>query len=61
MNGVPHGWIKVVKETIRSNVPLFSARRMAKDYAEQMYLPAIINSNTVKNEPGHLVTSSAGR
>ena len=37
--GVPHGWIQVIKETIRSNTPLFSARRMTKDYTEQMYLP----------------------
>jgi starch phosphorylase len=38
INGIPHGWIEVVKESIRSNAPLFSARRMAKEYAQQMYL-----------------------
>ncbi len=40
INDIPHGWIQVIKETIRSNTPLFSARRMAKEYTEQMYLPA---------------------
>jgi starch phosphorylase len=40
MNGVPHGWIQIIKETIRSNAPLFSAQRMAKEYTEQMYVPA---------------------
>jgi len=48
INGIPHGWIQVIKETIRSNTPLFSTRRMAKEYTEQMYLPAIQNSQTIK-------------
>ncbi|MBN2462733.1 MAG: alpha-glucan family phosphorylase [Dehalococcoidia bacterium] len=40
ISGIPHGWIQIVKEAIRSNTPLFSARRMAKEYTEQMYIPA---------------------
>ena len=48
INGVPHGWIQVIKEAIRSNAPLFSARRMAKEYTEQMYLPAAQNSQTIQ-------------
>jgi starch phosphorylase len=40
INGVPHGWVQVIKETIRSNAPLFNAQRMAKEYTEQMYIPA---------------------
>jgi starch phosphorylase len=48
INGVPHGWIQVIKEAIRSNAPLFSARRMAKEYTEQMYLPASQNSRTIQ-------------
>ena len=40
-NGVPHGWMSMVKESIRSIVPVFSARRMLKDYIEQMYLAAV--------------------
>lgn len=38
MSGIPHGWLQVVKETIRSNAPMFSARRMVKEYTQQMYL-----------------------
>lgn len=38
INGIPHGWIKVIKESVRSNAPLFSARRMVKEYTQQMYL-----------------------
>ena len=39
LNGVPHGWIRVVKEAIRSVVPAYCARRMLKDYTDQLYLP----------------------
>lgn len=38
--GVPHGWIRLVKEVIRSIVPVFCTRRMLKDYCKQMYIPA---------------------
>ena len=40
VNGIPHGWIRVVKQAIRSCAPLFSSRRMVKEYAEHIYLPA---------------------
>jgi starch phosphorylase len=39
-NGLPHGWIQMAKESIRSIVPRFSARRMIKEYASRMYVPA---------------------
>jgi starch phosphorylase len=38
--GVPHGWMHMVKEAIDSIVPRFCARRMLKEYVEQMYIPA---------------------
>jgi starch phosphorylase len=40
VNGVPHDWIGMVKESIISIVPLFCARRMLKEYTERMYVPA---------------------
>ena len=46
LNGIPHRWLRVIKEAIRTNAPLFSARRMVKDYVEQMYLPAISSYQT---------------
>jgi starch phosphorylase len=46
-NGIPHGWVEMIKESIRSNAPSFSARRMAKDYVTQMYLPAYQSADTV--------------
>ena len=39
-NGVPHGWVRMIKEAINSIVPRFCARRMLKEYIEQMYMPA---------------------
>ena len=38
--GVPHGWIKIAKEAIRTISPEFNACRMMKEYAQRMYLPA---------------------
>lgn len=39
-SGVPHSWMRLVKEAIGSIVPYFSTRRMLKEYIERMYLPA---------------------
>jgi starch phosphorylase len=39
-NGVPNGWVHMVKEAIGSIVPRFCTRRMLKEYVEQMYIPA---------------------
>jgi starch phosphorylase len=50
INGIPHGWVQVIKETIRSNAPLFSAQRMAKEYAEQMYIPAAQADQAARTE-----------
>ncbi len=36
---VPRGWIRIVKEAICSVTPLFSARRMLKEYVERFYRP----------------------
>jgi starch phosphorylase len=39
-DGVPRGWVHIVKEAIGSIVPRFCARRMLKEYIERMYIPA---------------------
>ncbi len=38
--GVPHGWMQVVKEAIRTVTPAFNACRMMEEYNREMYLPA---------------------
>jgi starch phosphorylase len=37
---LPHGWIAVAKEAIRTVAPAFSSRRMLIDYVTKLYLPA---------------------
>jgi glycogen phosphorylase len=39
--GVPHGWVQVMKEAMRTSLAAFSMRRMVKEYVEKMYLPAM--------------------
>jgi glycogen phosphorylase len=40
-NGVPNGWVEVMKESIKSIGALFSTRRMAKEYALNYYQNAL--------------------
>jgi starch phosphorylase len=39
--GIPHRWLKVAKQSIRTILPRFSARRMVKEYVRTMYIPAL--------------------
>ncbi len=39
-DGVPTGWIQIMKNAIRTCTPEFSMRRMVKEYTERFYLPA---------------------
>ncbi len=40
-DGVPHGFVQVMKGAIKSVAPVFSTRRMVKEYIEQFYVPAL--------------------
>jgi len=46
--GVPHRWLRTVKEAICTVTPRFSARRMVKEYVERMYSPALSRKVEVK-------------
>jgi glycogen phosphorylase len=39
-DGIPHAWLRIVKESIRTVTPRFSASRMVKQYVREMYAPA---------------------
>ena len=39
-NGLPHEWLKTVREAIKSAAPYFTTRRMVKEYTGHMYIPA---------------------
>jgi starch phosphorylase len=38
--GVPYEWVRIMKETIKTNAPMFSARRMVREYAQRFYAKA---------------------
>jgi starch phosphorylase len=40
-DGTPHDWVKVMKESIKSNGPRFSTRRMVKEYIQKFYTKAL--------------------
>jgi starch phosphorylase len=40
-DGTPHDWVKVMKESIKSNGPRFSTRRMVKEYIQKFYMKAL--------------------
>jgi len=44
-HGVPHRWLQFVKQSIRTVLPRFSARRMVKEYVRTMYMPALKQQN----------------
>lgn len=40
-DGIPHDWVKVMKEAIKNTAPVFSSRRMVKEYAKKFYHDAL--------------------
>jgi starch phosphorylase len=42
-DGIPRGWVSIMRESIQSNAPRFSTRRMLKEYAE-LYITAMTSS-----------------
>ena len=39
-DGIPYDWVRVMKESIKSCGPVFSARRMVKEYVQKFYAAA---------------------
>ncbi len=37
LDGIPHGWVRMMKESIKSIAPRYSARRMVKEYIAKYY------------------------
>ena len=40
-NGIPTGWVRLMKESIKSLAYRFSTHRMVQDYTNKMYIPSI--------------------
>jgi starch phosphorylase len=50
-DGVPHSWVKVMKESIRTAAPRFSAQRMLKEYTDKFYAETFRGHPTIKRVP----------
>ncbi len=46
--GLPLGWLSMVRESIKVSGPMFTTRRMLKEYANSMYVPPL---RSEKNAP----------
>ena len=40
-DGVPHGFVQVMRASIKRVAPAFGARRMVKEYVERFYVQAL--------------------
>lgn len=49
-DGIPHSWIAMMKEAIRTCAPAFSMRRMVKEYTTRFYVPEICEGIQVEQD-----------
>jgi glycogen phosphorylase len=47
-DGIPRGWMQIVKDAIRTIAPQFCTRRMVKEYMELLYAPAANRSPAMR-------------
>jgi starch phosphorylase len=47
-DGLPRGWIRKMKETMRSLGPVFNTNRMVEEYAKKFYVPSSLEFNKMK-------------
>jgi starch phosphorylase len=52
-DGVPHGWIEMVRHNLRSLGPLVRADRMVGDYVTELYAPAARSSRALAADGYH--------
>jgi len=48
---IPSRWIRMIKESIRTLLPMFSTTRMLKEYLTEMYIPAMQEAVVTKRSP----------
>jgi starch phosphorylase len=48
-NGLPSGWIQMIRQSIRRLAPEFSTGRMVQEYAEKFYVPASNAFDTMRS------------
>lgn len=50
--GVPDGWMRMVKASMARHIPQFSTARMVREYAARFYLPAVKNGQRIAGAQG---------
>ena len=40
-SAISHEWIARIKDSMKTNIPQFSTRRMVKEYVERLYVKAL--------------------
>ena len=61
--GISAGWMRMVKESIRTLAPMFSTARMLKEYTTEMYVPAALGETSQRlssNAVGRDTTEALG-
>jgi starch phosphorylase len=53
---LPLAWIQLMRESIRSVLPVFNTHRMVKEYAERLYEPAAKAHNALSGDSGKRAT-----
>ncbi len=49
-DGLPRGWIAMMKATVKKLAPYFNSNRLVREYSEKFYLPAIERWNSMIGE-----------
>ena len=49
-DGVPHGWVRKMKATLRTVIPMFNTNRMVHEYTERAYVPGILRGRDLLAE-----------
>ena len=49
---IPHQWITRMKDSLKTNIPQFSTRRMVKEYVEKLYVKALSLPSPTGREKG---------
>jgi starch phosphorylase len=58
--GVPVKWVKVMKESLRSNTWLFSTHRMVQDYTSNMYIKCMLRNDDISSSNYDYVKALSG-
>ncbi|MCX7773122.1 MAG: alpha-glucan family phosphorylase, partial [Clostridia bacterium] len=58
-NGIPSGWVKRMKDSIKTLTPVYGTHRMVTEYMEKMYLPAISRKTRILESQYSLVRNLA--